>query len=217
MRKNRRGLITVLFILTMLATLAVPAIGHDIDSGVGDPWEHSNTYQESIVGSTSEVAFIQAALNRWAYNLEAQQRWPNTFAGYGCSLAYVDNVDGYFGDCTRLAVMAFQYDHALSADGIVGHNTWKAMQHGSWGGVYSSNGTPLAVCHGTATTIDAEDGDICNYGNHYGAHSRDYEFKTLWDGNGTRHGWAFWDINCNEWTYVYETQQGYTCGRNELN
>jgi peptidoglycan hydrolase-like protein with peptidoglycan-binding domain len=34
------------------------------------------------------------------------------------------NVDGHFGDQTESAVKAFQHDHGLTADGIVGEVTW---------------------------------------------------------------------------------------------
>lgn len=36
-------------------------------------------------------------------------------------------VDGIFGAGTRAAVIAFQRAHGLSADGIVGKNTWRAL------------------------------------------------------------------------------------------
>ncbi|WP_395541530.1 TIGR02594 family protein [Neotabrizicola sp. sgz301269] len=35
--------------------------------------------------------------------------------------------DGIFGDLTRGAVLAFQADHSLDADGIVGNRTWAAL------------------------------------------------------------------------------------------
>ena len=42
--------------------------------------------------------------------------------GYNCSA-----VDGIFGNETKKAVTAFQKKHGLSADGIVGKNTWKVL------------------------------------------------------------------------------------------
>ena len=42
--------------------------------------------------------------------------------GYNCG-----KVDGIFGAGTRAAVIAFQRAHGLSADGIVGKNTWRAL------------------------------------------------------------------------------------------
>ena len=42
--------------------------------------------------------------------------------GFNCGA-----VDGIFGSGTRAAVIAFQRAHGLSADGIVGKNTWRAL------------------------------------------------------------------------------------------
>lgn len=42
--------------------------------------------------------------------------------GFNCG-----KVDGIFGAGTRAAVIAFQRAHGLSADGIVGKNTWRAL------------------------------------------------------------------------------------------
>lgn len=37
--------------------------------------------------------------------------------------------DGHFGDRTRRAVEAFQYDYGLAVDGIAGSRTWRALRH----------------------------------------------------------------------------------------
>lgn len=37
------------------------------------------------------------------------------------------NIDGIFGQNTRSAVVRFQRDNNLSADGIVGCNTWRRI------------------------------------------------------------------------------------------
>jgi peptidoglycan hydrolase-like protein with peptidoglycan-binding domain len=40
--------------------------------------------------------------------------------------------DGHFGDCTRRAVEAFQYDYGLIVDGIVGAKTAIALAHAAY-------------------------------------------------------------------------------------
>ncbi len=40
-------------------------------------------------------------------------------------------VNGYFGQKTLAAVKIFQRNHKLTADGIVGNATWKALVRGS--------------------------------------------------------------------------------------
>lgn len=39
------------------------------------------------------------------------------------------NADGEFGDRTRRAVEAFQYDYGLTVDGMAGPKTWRALRH----------------------------------------------------------------------------------------
>ena len=40
---------------------------------------------------------------------------------------YAVNVTGYFDDATEQAVKLFQKDHGLTADGVVGNNTWTVL------------------------------------------------------------------------------------------
>lgn len=54
-------------------------------------------------------------------NVRELQRLLNDL-GYDCGVA-----DGVFGAKTEAAVKAFQTDHGLKADGIVGRNTWAAL------------------------------------------------------------------------------------------
>ncbi|MFD9700252.1 peptidoglycan-binding protein [Lentzea sp. NPDC059081] len=84
-----------------------------------------NTWPKLIVsvkqGNNSEaVKAAQVQLNRYGYNL---------------------SVDGDFGGGTHSAAVAFQSSKGLSADGIVGPNTWQTLVGGSGsgggGGTYS--------------------------------------------------------------------------------
>ena len=44
-------------------------------------------------------------------------------------IAGLITADGHFGDRTRRAVEAFQYDYGLTVDGIAGPKTWRALRH----------------------------------------------------------------------------------------
>lgn len=61
---------------------------------------------------------------------------------------YQGNIDGIFGTATRNAVLQFQRDNGLTADGIAGKNTLAAMglntDSGSYGGFSSSDYVLLA-------------------------------------------------------------------------
>ncbi|MER0247297.1 peptidoglycan-binding domain-containing protein [Streptomyces sp. HSW2009] len=41
---------------------------------------------------------------------------------------YTGPIHGYFDEATEKALKAFQRDHGLKADGIVGPNTWKKLR-----------------------------------------------------------------------------------------
>lgn len=63
------------------------------------------TYRQGSTGA--QVRTIQDKLKRWGY--------------------YSGEVDGIFGSGTRKAVVAFQKKNGLTADGIVGPNTLRAL------------------------------------------------------------------------------------------
>lgn len=79
------------------------------------------TYRQ---GSTGEqVRTIQDKLKRWGY--------------------YDGQVDGIFGSATRKAVVAFQKKNGLTADGIVGPNTLRALGMNVSGSGSSSSSTSM--------------------------------------------------------------------------
>lgn len=71
--------------------------------------------------SGAQVRTIQDKLKRWGY--------------------YDGNVDGIFGSGTRKAVVAFQKKNGLTADGIVGPNTLRALGMPVSGNGSASSGT----------------------------------------------------------------------------
>ncbi len=89
----------------------------------------------SKIGSRSdEVRKIQTALRDKGY--------------------FTSSVDGIFGTLTKNAVIAFQREHGLSPDGIVGEKTLKAL--GITGGSGSFNGYNSGDYELLARTISAE-------------------------------------------------------------
>ena len=81
----------------------------------------STTTALSTLGSRgSEVTQIQTKLRNWGY--------------------YKGSVDGVYGSVTRSAVISFQKKNGLSADGVAGSSTLRAMGISSGGGYgkYSS-------------------------------------------------------------------------------
>ncbi|HET7331645.1 peptidoglycan-binding domain-containing protein [Dyella sp.] len=46
-----------------------------------------------------------------------------------CDMDGPVTADGRFGDRTRRAVEAFQYDYGLTVDGVAGPKTWRALRH----------------------------------------------------------------------------------------
>lgn len=83
------------------------------------PGAMAATYRQGATGQT--VRTIQEKLKRWGY--------------------YSGDVDGIFGSGTKKAVVAFQKKNGLTADGIVGPNTLRALGMPVSGGGSASSGT----------------------------------------------------------------------------
>ncbi|MEG4007259.1 peptidoglycan-binding protein [Microcoleus sp. Pol11C1] len=75
--------------------------------------QHS-TLSQSSSNNSSEVKYLQARLN------QAKRQ--------GKSGTMTIAVDGNFGNTTATRVKQFQSDFHLSADGIVGNNTWTILE-----------------------------------------------------------------------------------------
>ena len=107
MKKIKRKTAVVLAILAVLTTAC--AVKASIDTRTQNT-EISVSIPSAVLknGSRgSEVKEVQRRLKLWGY--------------------YNGNVDGVFGSGTRSAVIAFQKKNGLTADGVVGKATYKAL------------------------------------------------------------------------------------------
>ena len=116
-----------------MLTLAFPAVfagckamGNPMDSSISSSMPSSSEWESTGSSSTGaweeevswaavlrkgskgdEVKGVQTRLKRWGY--------------------YNGSVDGIFGESTKKAVIAFQKKNGLTADGVVGKSTYKAL------------------------------------------------------------------------------------------
>ncbi|CCX41397.1 putative glycosyl hydrolase [Clostridium sp. CAG:1024] len=79
-----------------------------------DPNYESNVVGEGQRNYNKQVHAVQTLLYELGYQLSA-------------SGDMEDSVDGVVGTRTTAAITQFQRDHNLSADGLVGANTWRAL------------------------------------------------------------------------------------------
>ena len=84
----------------------------------------SRAYQR-IAGKTTRV---KSAVRQVALRLGSAGYKVRALQEKLCSLGYHTAIDGDFGPATRRAVVAFQADHGLKADGIVGAKTDAALE-----------------------------------------------------------------------------------------
>lgn len=102
-----------LMIAAMVCALSVPMVGVSVakatkNEGVAVAYETSVDAAVLRKGSTGgEVKEVQRRLKLWGY--------------------YKGSVDGVFGAGTRSAVISFQKKNGLTADGVVGKSTYKAL------------------------------------------------------------------------------------------
>lgn len=80
-------------------------------SMISVPSNGDTYYAQTVMYNSSgaSVRLMQELLYSWGY-------YDSTYA-----------VDGAFGSVTEKALMAFQKDHKLDADGVCGNKTWKAL------------------------------------------------------------------------------------------
>ena len=103
--KNKKKMLIVLLTILIIAIIFIIVV-----------FQNSSVDALSKYGSRgSEVTQIQTKLKRWGY--------------------YNGNIDGIYGSKTLDAVKYFQRKNGLTADGIAGPATLKAM------GIYSSSGS----------------------------------------------------------------------------
>ena len=110
MKKSKKKLM----IAAMVCALSIPMVGVSVAKATNDEGMAAVTYEKEIEaavlrqGSTGgEVKEVQRRLKLWGY--------------------YKGSVDGVFGSGTRSAVIAFQKKNGLTADGVVGKATYKAL------------------------------------------------------------------------------------------
>jgi Putative peptidoglycan binding domain/CHAP domain len=79
--------------------------------------------------------------------------------------------DGSFGPKTRSAVVAFQRSKGLTADGVIGPNTWKALRAGTTTGGASLGAKMLETARAELGNVEAtnnNDGAILKYPRYFG-------------------------------------------------
>lgn len=111
-----------------LAAFLVIVLAFSVFTGTSKWYQQRSVETLSRMGSTgSEVTQIQTRLKNWGY--------------------YKGSVDGVYGTKTRNAVIAFQKKNGLTADGIAGSATLRAIgisSGGGYGGLSNSDYNLLA-------------------------------------------------------------------------
>ena len=120
-----------------------------IESSVASTWTHWGELKGVDYGSSPEpVPEVKPTLRKGdsgAYVTLAQTELINK--GYSCGST---GADGKFGKNTEAAVKRFQNDHGLKVDGIIGNDTWNALDGAEPAILYT-----VTVPNLTATQADA--------------------------------------------------------------
>lgn len=139
-----------------------------------------------------DILYLQQSLNK---------------LGYNCG-----NADGIFGGKTKEAVLAFQEDHGLEYDGIVGNNTWTELELCL---SQLNNGTTIVIIDTSAAVnklIQVAKGEV---GTAEGANN--YNKYSQWF-NDNYSGFYGWNVQEQPWCdifadYCYLYTFGYEIGR----
>lgn len=86
-------------------------------------------------GTADAACATTAVANDWSTNCTTYWN-ANKVSRYTAAIQYIliyhgyysGSVDGDYGPATQSAVLNYQVAHGLSADGIVGANTWKSLR-----------------------------------------------------------------------------------------
>lgn len=136
---NGRDVVTIQYLLRQRGySLSVDgAFGSGTESAVRSFQSTSGLASDGVVGSNTWEALITTVREGDNNNAvrAVQDQLKNQY-GYGVT------VDGIFGSGTKSAVADFQGKRGLSADGVVGLNTWHALVTGT-----SSGGTAAQLAN----------------------------------------------------------------------
>lgn len=120
-----------------LITVADGLFGTSTELAVRAFQKNNKLQVDGIVGKVTWDALINGYVSTY-------RAYPGELIGYGSSgdnvkfiqeklhsLGYdVGVIDGHYGNATRQAIISFQSQHGLGADGIVGQKTWDVLLNG---------------------------------------------------------------------------------------
>ncbi|MBQ7059342.1 MAG: peptidoglycan-binding protein [Firmicutes bacterium] len=149
--------------------------GLHADGIVGeDTWGYIiNTYVDTMLGNDTWTPPVQTA-SAQTFSFKLEDRETVDFGSEGDDVLALQQLlnqlgydlaeDGDFGYDTFEAVISFQEDHALEADGIVGEMTWQALYAASSGDRQVSQSTQTTTQKTNTSSKDREDYPTVSYG-----------------------------------------------------